>query len=81
MAQPNELYQGNNGIEIVTDTVAHAVDCWAIYFYESSVISAITVDNATGNSLASETMPQGTMIYGRFSSITLTSGACIMYKR
>ena len=74
----NLIFAGN-GLEVITDTSAHAVSGFAVYFYEDSVISAITI-NSTGNSLASETLPAGTIIYGNIQSITLTSGACILYK-
>ena len=43
------------------------------------MISAITVKNATGNSLAGETFVADTYICGIITSITLTSGACIAY--
>ena len=75
---PNALNLGENGFEVVTDTSIHSKDAFCIYFYEQSVISAIVV-NETGNTLVGETLPAGTIIYGQFESITLTSGACIMY--
>jgi acetyl-CoA carboxylase carboxyltransferase component len=51
-----------------------------IYFKEDTVISAITVQNATGNSLAGETFVADTKLSGIVTSITLTSGACLAYR-
>ena len=50
-----------------------------MYFKEDTVIAAITVKNATGNSLAGETFVADTYICGIITSITLTSGACLAY--
>tara|TARA_R100001163_G_scaffold65707_1_gene64142 strand:+ start:411 stop:641 length:231 start_codon:yes stop_codon:yes gene_type:complete len=68
------------GFEFVSDTAAHTGRFCKIYFKEDSVISAITVQNATGNSLAGETFVADTYISGVITSITLTSGACLAYR-
>jgi len=73
-------YDFGPGFEFVSDTAAHTGRFCKIYFKEDTVISAITVENATGNSLAGETFVADTSISGVITSITLTSGACIAYK-
>lgn len=70
----------SGGFELISDTAEHTGRFQKIYFKEDSVISAITVQNATGNSLASETFVADTYICGVITSITLTSGACIAYR-
>ena len=73
-------YDFGPGFEFVSDNQAHTGRFCKIYFKEDTVISAITVDNATGNSLAGETFVADTYISGVITSITLTSGACLAYK-
>ena len=70
----------SGGFEFISDTAEHTGRFQKIYFKEDSVISAITVQNATGNSLASETFVADTYICGTITSITLTSGACLAYR-
>ena len=72
-------YDFGPGFEFVSDTAAHTGRFCKIYFKEDTVISAITVENATGNSLAGETFVADTYICGIITSITLTSGACLAY--
>ena len=43
------------GFEFISDTAEHTGRFCLIYFKEDTVINAITVQNATGNSLAGET--------------------------
>jgi len=69
----------SSGFEFISDTNAHTGRFSKIYFKEDSVINAITVKNATGNSLAGETFVADTEICGVITSITLTSGACLAY--
>lgn len=79
-AMPVTGLMGERGGVVITGTSAVTGDFGAIQFYEESVINAITMPDFTG-SLASETIPAGTIIYGKVTSITLTSGACIAYTR
>tara|TARA_R100001443_G_scaffold100288_1_gene107632 strand:- start:5049 stop:5321 length:273 start_codon:yes stop_codon:yes gene_type:complete len=66
-------------VTAVTGTGATAIHgCFCIYFYEDTVVSAISGANLTGT-FTGETFPAGTYFYGLFSSITLTSGACWCY--
>jgi len=74
---------GQNGAELVTDTAAHAVRSYAIHFITESVIAALishATKGYTGNSLTGLSLPAGTVIFGNFLSLTLTSGKAIMYK-
>ena len=73
-------YDFGPGFEFVSDTAAHTGRFCKIYFKEDTVISALTAENATGNSLAGETFVADTYISGVITSITLTSGACLAYK-
>ena len=70
----------SGGFEFVSDTAAHTGRFSMIYFKEDTEISAITVQNATGNSLAGETFVADTYLCGIITSITLTSGACLAYR-
>lgn len=79
-ATPITGVMGELGGVIITGTSAIAGDFSAILFYENSVISSITMPDFTG-SLNGETIFAGSILYGRVTSITLTSGACIAYNR
>ena len=46
-------------------------DYYAVQFPGTSVISAITVANATGESALQTTMPAGTVLYMNITAITL----------
>ncbi len=79
----NEIH-GLYGVEVVTDTSTHTVNASAIMFYESTVISSLgtdTVKGYEGNTLDGETIAAGITIYGNFTSLKLTSGAALMYKK
>ena len=70
----------SGGFEFISDTNAHTGRFQKIYFKEDTVIAAITVKNATGDSLAGETFVADTQLAGIVTSITLTSGACLAYR-
>ena len=70
----------SGGFEFISDTNAHAGRFQKIYFKEDTVIAAITVKNATGDSLAGETFVADTKLSGIVTSITLSSGACLAYR-
>lgn len=67
---------GYYGGERVTDTLPHAGNFCAIYALEDSVINTTTgnIENLDGTSLTA-----GMSILGIFTSVTLTSGAVILY--
>lgn len=76
----------SNGIvaNFVSDTQAHTpstgyVFC-AIQFLTDSVINAY-LPAMQGNTFTGVTIPAGTIIYQELTSITLTSGSCIAYRK
>lgn len=70
--------------QVITDTNAHNIaDGFAIQALEDTVIAAISYEaDANSNTLVGETVPAGVVIYlNRITSLTLTSGACLVYQR
>ena len=79
---------GQTGAKFISDTEEHSGTFVAITMLEDTVFNALTPTDTTngygvgsynGNTMASETIPQGVTIYGRWSSIDLTSGLVIAY--
>jgi hypothetical protein len=79
---------GQAGAKFISDTSAHTGSFIAITMIEDTVFNALTPADTTygygvgsynGNTMASETIPQGLTIFGRWTAIDLTSGACIAY--
>ena len=54
-------------------------DFYAVYFPVTSVVSSITVADATGESALQTTLPAGTTLFMNITSIQLTSGIGIGY--
>ena len=81
LANLSEKSNGSFGAHFIADTDQHtAAGGWnAITFIENTVFNAITASNWSGDTITSETFPEGLTIYGDFSVIDLTSGACIAY--
>ena len=75
---------GLNGGEYINDTAAHTGDFFCIVATEDTVLASVTsnIDNiadlCTGEDAT--TLSANTAIYGRITSVTLTSGAIIAYK-
>ena len=69
----------NGGTEIFTTAAQTSKDFYAVYFPVTSVISAITVADATGESALQTTLPAGTTLFMNITAITLTSGIGIGY--
>ena len=76
------------GAKFISDTEVHSGTFVAITMLEDTVFNALTPTDTTngygvgsynGNTMASETIPQGVTIYGSWSSIDLTSGLVIAY--
>tara|TARA_R110002012_G_scaffold62994_4_gene165873 strand:- start:6995 stop:7279 length:285 start_codon:yes stop_codon:yes gene_type:complete len=68
------------GAGVVFTTAAQTTkDFYAIHFVTESVIASITMANLTGESALQTTIAAGTVIYGRCTAITLTSGLAIGY--
>jgi len=71
---------GKNGsTEIFTTAAQSGKDWYAVYFPITSVVSAITVADATGESALQTTLPAGTTLFMNITAITLTSGIGIGY--
>jgi hypothetical protein len=72
--------QLGKGSGVVFTTAAQTTkDFYAIHFVTESVIASITMANLTGESALQTTIAAGTVIFGRCTAITLTSGLAIGY--
>ena len=75
---------GGNGFEFISDTVAHTPPTGQVFValqvIADAVISAYTYTGVSGNTFTGNTIPSGTVVFGRFTSVTLTSGKVIAYK-
>ena len=73
---------GANGCTYVNGTGANTGDFIAVQFTEDSVIGAITgqMDNSAGLVSDAITFSKNDCLYLPFSSVTLASGAAILYK-
>ncbi len=70
---------GKGTVEIFTTAAQTSKNYYAVYFPITSVISAITVADATGESALQTTMPAGTTLFMNVTAITLTSGIGVGY--
>ena len=80
---------GQGGAKFISDNAEHTGNFVAIQCLEDTVFATLTPADTTngygvgsynGNSMASETISAGITIYGRWTTIDLTSGAVIAYK-
>jgi len=69
----------NGGTEIFTTVAQTSKDFYCVYFPVESVISALTVADATGEAALLTTVPAGTTLFMNVTAITLTSGIGIGY--
>lgn len=74
---------GAGGCIYVNDTAAHTGDFTSIQFTEDSVLGALTGAMENISDLISDgtTFSQGQVIYVPCTSVTLTSGAALIYKK
>ena len=77
---------GQAGAKFISDNAVHSGSFVAIQCLEETVFNVLTPADTTngygvgsynGNTMASETIPAGATIYGRWTSIDLTSGLVI----
>lgn len=72
------------GAVILTNTsAASTAEYFAVQVIAAAVISAVTYTtsaNMTGSWTSLTSIPAGTILYGRFSTLTLTSGQVVLYK-
>ena len=72
---------GKNGnTEIFTTAAQTGKNFYCVHFPVESVVSAITVADATGESALQTTLPAGTTLFMNIPAITLTSGVGIGYR-
>lgn len=74
-----EMLGKKGSIEIFGTAAQSSKDFYAVYFPVDSVVSAITIANATGDSTLQTTLPAGTTLFMNITAITLTSGIGIGY--
>lgn len=77
---------GLNGGKYINDTSVHTINAFAVHFTEDSVLAAgnvVNIDNIDALEAESPaiTFSKGDVIYGSWSAVQLTSGACIAYKK
>lgn len=65
-----------NGAVYIADTTAVDGPFWAITAVEAAVINSASVADYTVSALP---IPVGTTIYGRFTTLKLTSGKVVAY--
>ena len=79
---------GQAGAKFISDTAEHSGTFVAITMLEDTVFEKLRPTDTTngygvgsynGNTMASETIPQGVTIYGRWNLKDLTSGLVIAY--
>ena len=70
---------GKGTVEIFTTAAQTSKNYYAVYFPVTSVVSAITVADATGESALQTTLPAGTTLFMNITAITLTSGIGVGY--
>ena len=63
----------------ITDTTAVSGDFMAIQALSATVIASGTVSSTIAGTLAGMVIPAGSIVWGRFSAIKLTSGTIIAY--
>ncbi len=75
---------GLNGGKYINDQANHTGDFFCVFCTEDTVFASITsnVENISALCTGGDatTLPANTPIYGRITSLTLTSGAVIAYK-
>ena len=70
---------GKNGsTEIFTTAAQTGKDWYCVYFPVTSVVSAITVADATGESALQTTLPAGTTLFMNITAVTVSSGIGIL---
>lgn len=85
VADKAEEYLGGKGMEIIADTNAHTPAtgyCYiALQMLSDTVLADISADSSapiTGT-ITGITLGTNVVVYGKFTSVTLTSGSCIAY--
>lgn len=83
MSRPNVNVQnlkGEYGGIYITDNAAHVGDFDSIVALTACTANLVA-SNITGAAMNGVTIPAGVVLWGRFTSVTLTAGTCIAYNR
>lgn len=82
-----ESSAGWNGLEFISDTATHTAPKGQVYtalqVISDAVFSTLNAESSSmiaGNSVLGVTISAGTTVYGRFTSVALSSGSLIAYK-
>ena len=70
---------GKGTVEIFTTVAQTSKNYYAVYFPVTSVVSSITVADATGESALVTTLPAGTTLFMNVTDIQLSSGIGVGY--
>ena len=78
----NPFDSGAAGATLITTTSAVTGSFYAIQIIADTLIASLTgnLTISSGSSLTATTFPAGTVLYGGFSSMTLTSGKVVAYQ-
>ena len=68
---------GDYGFKFLSGTQSTTDSCRSIQALEDSVVTTTTL---AGDALTSVTLSEGTIIFGKFDSVTLASGKVLAYK-
>ena len=88
-AEQFQLLSGSQGFDVITDTALHtplAFKWFALQVLADAVIATANVDNCSLNgtdnsaALATVALSAGTILFGTWRSVTLTSGKVAMLK-
>lgn len=74
---------GGYGANFLSDTVAHTPATGYVFIAVQVIADAVIAAYAPaygGNTFTGVTLPAGTVIYGRFTSLTLASGKVLAYQ-
>lgn len=81
LVEPLAGQMGMKGYTDLTTTTIRTGHWFAIQFLEDTIIADITEPLHEGDALITgRTFASGTILYGYFTSLQLTSGACRAYK-
>lgn len=74
---------GAGGCKFINDTSTHTGDFTSVQFTEDSTIAAVTgaMENSSALISANIVFSQGQVIYMPMSSLQLSAGSAILYKR
>ena len=79
--ESNNLKLGQAGYDIVTNATVNSDTYIAITALTESVVTAVSADTSIWDTLTTITVPIGTTIYGRWTSVTIANGdTAIVYR-